>query len=116
MRILHQRVVQKGVPMSRTRRSFTPAFKAEVALQALRGDKSQAAICREHNLSPDIVTRWKQAVEEHANEIFDTDAKTDGNEVRVLELERLAGQLALELSAAKKLSLILPSRPQRSGK
>ena len=44
MRILHQRVVQKGVPMSRIRRSFTPAFKAEVALQALRGDKSQAAI------------------------------------------------------------------------
>ena len=102
--------------MSRIRRSFTPAFKAEVALLALRGDKSQAAICREHNLSPDLVTRWKQSVEEHANEIFDTDTKTNGADERIAELERLAGQLALELSAAKKLSLILPSRPQRSGK
>ena len=102
--------------MSRIRRSFTPAFKAEVALQALRGDKSQAAICREHNLAPDLVTRWKQSVEEHANEIFDTETKSNGTEERIAELERLAGQLAMELSAAKKLSLILPSRPQRSGK
>lgn len=102
--------------MSRIRRSFSPAFKAEVALQALRGDKSQAAICREHNLNPEIITRWKQAVEEHAKEIFDTDAKSNGDQERIAELERLAGQLALELSAAKKLSLILPSRLQRSEK
>ena len=43
--------------MSRQRRSFTPTFKAEVALQALRGEKSQAALCREHNLSPDLICR-----------------------------------------------------------
>ena len=34
------------------RRRFTPEFKAEVVLEALRGESSQAELCRRHNLSP----------------------------------------------------------------
>ena len=64
----------------------SPRLSKLKSLQALREDKSQASICREHNLSPDIVTRWKQAVEEHAYEIFDVDVKTSGNDERILEL------------------------------
>ena len=33
------------------RRNFTPEFKAEVVLEALRGESSQAELCRRHNLS-----------------------------------------------------------------
>ena len=102
--------------MSRTRRSFTPAFKAEVALQALRGEKSQAALCREHNLSPDMICRWKQTIEDQAQELFATAARSDATGERLAELERLVGQLTLELSAAKKLSSILPSRSPKSGR
>ena len=32
------------------RRNFTPEFKAEVVLEALRGETSQAELCRRHNL------------------------------------------------------------------
>jgi transposase len=102
--------------MSRTRRSFTPAFKAEVALQALRGEKSQASLCREHNLSPDLICRWKQTLEEQAAEIFDTASHADDREARLAELERLVGQLTVELCAAKKLSSILPFRSQKNGR
>ena len=35
----------------RKRRNFTPEFKAEVVLEALRGESSQAELCRRHNLS-----------------------------------------------------------------
>ena len=35
----------------RKRRTFTPEFKAEVVLEALRGESSQAELCRRHNLS-----------------------------------------------------------------
>lgn len=101
--------------MSRQRRSFTPTFKAEVALSALRGEKSQAALCREHNLSPDLICRWKQTVEEQAPQLF-ANTVADTDQERVAELERLVGQLTLELSAAKKLSTILPLRAGRSGK
>ena len=35
------------------RRTFTPEFKGRVVLEALRGESSQAAVCRRHNLSED---------------------------------------------------------------
>ncbi|MDE0010152.1 MAG: transposase [Candidatus Poribacteria bacterium] len=33
------------------RRNFTAKFKAEVVLEALSGESSQAEVCRRHNLS-----------------------------------------------------------------
>ena len=35
------------------RRTFSPQFKAQIALQALREHRSQASLCREHNLGAD---------------------------------------------------------------
>lgn len=102
--------------MSNQRRQFSPAFKASVALEALRGDKSAAALCREHNLSPDLICRWKQVVEDQAQQLFAEASRKDDQEQRLAELERLVGQLTLELSAAKKLSQILPSRSHRNGR
>ena len=102
--------------MSNTRRRFTPAFKAEVALQALRSETSQAALCREHNLSPDMVCRWKQTLEEEAPQVFTQAAHTDAGHERLAELERLVGQLTLELCAAKKLSSILPFRSHKNAR
>lgn len=102
--------------MSRERRNFSPAFKAEVALQALRGEKSQAALCREHNLSPDMVCRWKQIVEEQAQHLFAASARSDSQEARLAQLERLVGQLTVELTASKKLSALLPSTSHRNGR
>ena len=43
----------------RKRRSFTPEFKAKVVLEALRGEISQAALCRRHNLSEDQLSTVK---------------------------------------------------------
>ena len=102
--------------MSRIRRNFSPTFKADVALHALRGDKSQAALCREHNISPDLICRWKQTLEEQATEIFTAASRTEDGEARLAELERLVGQLTVELCAAKKLSSILPFRSQKNGR
>ena len=43
------------------RRRFTPEFKAEVVLEALRGESSQAKLgFRRHNLSQDQLSKWKQ--------------------------------------------------------
>jgi len=102
--------------MSRIRRNFSPTFKADVALHALRGDKSQAALCREHNISPDLICRWKQTLEEQAVSLFHTAAASDDDQARLADLERLVGQLTVELCAAKKLSSILPPRSHKSGR
>jgi transposase-like protein len=101
--------------MSSQRRSFSPAFKAQVALQALRGEKSQAALCREHNLSPDLICRWKQTLEEQAQELFAHAGHSDAGAQRLAELERLVGQLTLELSAAKNSRFSCPGTPTKTG-
>ena len=41
------------------RRNFTLEFKAEVVLEALRGETSQAELCRRHNLSENQLSKWK---------------------------------------------------------
>lgn len=102
--------------MSNKRRTFSARFKAEVALEALRGEKSQAALCREHNLSPDLLCRWKQTIEDQAHQLFVLSHHVSDEQERLAELERLVGQLTLELAAAKKLSLLVTSRSRRDGR
>ncbi len=81
--------------------TFSAEFKAQVALEAMRGDKSQAVLCREYNLSADLVSRWRQQLIERASELFATPAGRSAEQSRIAELERLVGQLSLELAAAK---------------
>ena len=45
------------------RRRFTPKFKAEVVLEALRGETSQAELCRRHNLSENQVSTWHSEID-----------------------------------------------------
>ena len=52
------------------RRNFTPEFKAEVVLEALRGESSQAELCRRHNLSEQQLSKWKQQVVENVATLF----------------------------------------------
>ena len=43
-----------------TRRRFTGEFKAKVALEALRGDKTIQEISARHKVHPNQVSTWKQ--------------------------------------------------------
>jgi transposase len=44
----------------RTRRTHTPAYKAQVALAALREDKTMAELCKQFELHPNQITDWKR--------------------------------------------------------
>jgi transposase len=88
-------------------RKFTPEFKAKIALAALKGDKPLAVLCREHQLSDTLVIRWRQQLLEHAASLFAGQIPAQRDQQKIDELERLIGQLTVELAAAKKLSTML---------
>jgi transposase-like protein len=92
----------------RTRRSFTPQFKAQVVLAVLSGAQSQAELCRQHGLKPELVALWKKTFLDRMPSVFEGQERGDPEAARVAELERLVGRLTLELEAAKKASALLP--------
>ena len=89
----------------RKRRTFTPEFKAKVVLEALRGESSQAELCRRHNLSEDQVSTWKQQFLENAASLFASrDKPSKETTERIAQLEQLAERLTMELDIHKKAS------------
>jgi transposase len=50
--------------MSRKRRRFTAAFRAAVALEALRGDRTIQQIAQDNGVHPHQVTAWKKQAQE----------------------------------------------------
>ena len=87
----------------RKRRTFTPEFKAEVVLEALRGESSQAEVCRRHNLSDEQLSKWKPQVVENVASLFSsTDKHSKEAAERIAQLEQLVGRLTLALEIEKK--------------
>lgn len=97
--------------MSKKRREFTPDFKLQCVLDIISGRKRPVEICREHNISESLLARWRQQFVEQAPKIFEPKSQRNSAAAgRIAELERLVGQLTLELSASKKLLSYFDSR------
>ena len=80
-----------------TRRNFSDKFKATVALEALRGDKTVQEIAAKHKIHPTQVTTWKrQAIDGLAGVFSDKIKKAEGNDAQIKELHAKIGKLAVE--------------------
>jgi len=102
--------------MPRTRRSFSPQFKAQIVVDLLTGAANQAEICRQHQLNPQMVGRWKATVLEQLHCLFEEDSQTSPDQLRIAELEQLVGRQTLELEILKKASRRLAGRPSSDGR
>ena len=86
------------------RRNFTPEFKAEVVLEALSGETSQAELCRRHNLSEQQLSKWKQQVVENVATLFVSSTDQESSEAaRIAHLEQLVGRLTVALDVEKQV-------------
>ena len=100
----------------RKRRTFTPEFKAKVVLEALRGETSQAELCRRHNLSEDQLSKWKQQFLENAVTLFESDDKGSQDAAeRIAHLEQLVGKLTVALDIHKKAKAWLRENEDLNG-
>ena len=79
------------------RRNFSDKFKATVALEALRGDKTVQEIASKRQLHPTQVSTWKrQAIEGMANVFSNKVKKAENKDGEIKELHAKIGQLAVE--------------------
>ena len=100
----------------RSRRKFSAEFKTQVVLQIICGEKSLAEVCREHQLSAQMVGNWKQQFLAHANRAFESEAANSVEQARITELEQMVGKLTMQLEIAKKATSIAHSLANRNGR
>ena len=96
--------------------SLPPEFKAQVVLDVLTGVASPAEVCREHGLSPTLLSLWKTTFLHRAHAAFQTDERRSDEAARIADLERLVGRLTLEREALKKASTFLASTSGANGR
>ena len=82
----------------RPRRNHTPAFKAKVALAAIKGEKTLAELAQQFDVHPNQITTWKAQLLEGAADVFGPGGGTDGSRagVDVKTLHAKIGELTLE--------------------
>src|SRR3954451_20513859 len=83
----------------RPRRNHTPAFKAKVALAAIKGDRTLAQLAEQFDVHPNQITTWKAQLEEGAADVFGPGgggSETAQPAVDVKLLHAKIGELTLE--------------------
>ena len=80
------------------RRRFTADFKARIALEALRGDKTIQEIAAKHKVHPNQVSTWKRQAVEGLGAVFSNGADRAGrdHEAEVHDLHAKIGELTVE--------------------
>ena len=83
--------------MGDKRKRYTPAFKAKVALAALRNEETTAELVQRFGVHPTMISSWKRALIDGATDIFDKGHKSrKQTEGQIDELYRHIGQLKVE--------------------
>lgn len=82
----------------RPRRNHSPAFKAKVAIAAIKGERTISQIAEQFDVHPNQVTTWKAQLEGGAADVFDGGAGSAPAtpSVDVKQLHAKIGELTLE--------------------
>ena len=80
----------------RPRRNHTPAFKAKVAIAAIKGDRTLAELAEQFDVHPNQITTCKAQLEGGAADVFDSGNAAAQPAVDVKSLHAKIGELTLE--------------------
>ena len=87
--------------MKKKRRKFTSAFKATVAIEALKERETLAELSKRFEVHPNMISKWKQEFLERSAEVFEKKSEGD-SEVDPEKLYAKIGQLEIENDFLKK--------------
>jgi transposase-like protein len=90
--------------MAGKRKQHTGAFKAQVALAALKGDKTVNELAGQFGVHPTLIHGWKKQLLAGADQVFSNGARTNARdgEAEKAELFEQIGRLKMELEWLKK--------------
>ena len=85
-------------------RQFTDEFKAKVALEALKGQKTVAELASEYEVHPTQINTWRNLLKENMASVF---GKPDNKVIKqkdeqIEQLQKIVGQMTLEHDWLKK--------------
>ncbi len=90
--------------MKKTRRKFTSAFKAQVALEAIKNNKTMNELSVQFDVNPVMISKWKTEFLENMNLVFEKERgssdQSDSSEMEKLYAQ--IGQLKVENDFLKK--------------
>lgn len=88
------------------RKQYTAAFKAKIVLEALKEIKTISQIASEHQLHPNLVTKWKQEAVAELPSVFErknTQSQVqEAQEQKVAQLYEQIGRLTTQVNWLKK--------------
>ena len=98
--------------MANTRKQYSATFKAQVVLEALKETKTVAQLASEHQLHPNLLTKWKQEAITDLAQVFErknSQAKVqEAQEQKVEQLYQEIGRLTTQVNWLKKKSGLKP--------
>ena len=80
----------------RVRRNHTPAFKAKVALAAIKGEMTLTQLAEHFDVHPNQITAWKALLQEGAANVFGAGSGPTLPAIDVKSLHAKIGELTLE--------------------
>ena len=80
------------------RKNHKPAFKARVALEAIKGEQTIAALASHYGVHPGQINQWKKALLEGAPDVFERGRKStpEVNPEQIKDLHAKIGELTVE--------------------
>jgi len=84
----------------RTKRKFTRDFKLSVVNEL--ESKSFAQVCREHDIHPSLLSKWRRDYKENPIEAFSGNGNLWKEDARIAQYERIIGQQCAEIAFLKK--------------
>ncbi len=87
--------------MKKSRRKFTSAFKAQVAIAALKERESLAELSKRYEVHPTVISKWKIEFLEKSSGVFDKQLDAEPG-VDPEKLYAKIGQLEIENDFLKK--------------